>query len=70
MIRPPFANYPYLTLQRLVMEGFEEIERNAAAEWDAGNWGSHGNVPMNLFDFQTLMAAMYYLQTTKDDTPS
>lgn len=66
-IKPPFANYPHAKLERLVREGFEIVERNAASGHGKGNWGEHAGTPLNLFDFQVLVAADYYLRSTRDN---
>lgn len=66
MIKPPFANYSRALLERLVQEGFEEIERNAAASTREVWWDRHHlKPPMAPFDFQVLVAAEYYLRQTK-----
>ena len=61
MITAPFADYHRATLERLVQEGFDKIERQAAAPsaWPA----------MDAKEFQTLVAAWVFLQTTKGQTP-
>jgi hypothetical protein len=74
MIKTPFANYKRAHLERLVHEAFEHIEReanrleNEATQWvenEATQWGTTSGLPMDQFDFQVLMAAKHYLETTK-----
>lgn len=66
MIKAPFANYHRAELERLVREGFEAIERNAAATQGSGPWGNNPeDGPMPAFQFQLLMAADAYLRTTQ-----
>lgn len=57
-IKPPFAAYHRAELERLVQEGFEEIERRAAER--PGHWSL-----ISAGDFQLLVAADYYLRSTR-----
>lgn len=67
MIRTPFANYNRAHLERLVHEGFERIEYQADIMMkSATHWGTPSGLPMDPFDFQVLMAAKHYLETTKE----
>ena len=67
-IEPPFANYNPANLERLVVEGFEEIERNAYdMNENATSWGTPSGHPIDPFDFQVLVAADFYLRMTKND---
>lgn len=64
MIEPPFAAYHRAELERLVREGFEKIEREAAAIY-AANWQTTRPLLMDPFEFLVLMAADAYLRSTK-----
>ncbi len=66
-IEPPFANYNRAKLERLVVEGFEEIERNAYDISLTTSWGTPSGHPIDPFDFQVLVAADFYLRMTKND---
>ena len=70
MLRPPFSNYHRATLERLVQEGFERIERHGAETATSGHWGNASETPaMTPRDFQILVAAEYHLRNTKDAKP-
>lgn len=63
MIRPPFANYPRDELERLVREGFENIERQAYAKTKHGFFEEPYAV-IGHYKFQILVAADFYLRST------
>ncbi len=58
MIEAPFANYHRAELERLVQEGFDRAEMLASLA---------DRFSMPLKEFQTLVAAYVFLQTTKAD---
>lgn len=66
-ITPPFADYELAYLERLVQDGFEQIERNAyEILQNHCTWGSPSYAPMSLFEFQVLMAADKYVKQKKE----
>jgi hypothetical protein len=62
MICPPFAGYHRAKLERLVQEGFERIEREAAKP---STTRFATDLPMPIAEFQVLVAADAYLRSTK-----
>lgn len=67
-IIPPFANYELAYLERLVQQEFEQIEINAVRLLKNHKvWGPINTAPMNLFDFQVLMAADKYVKQMKEE---
>ena len=64
-ICPPFANYPRAKLERLVHEGFEQIEREAHDLAQRSQFFPPERAPISHFDFQVLVAADFFLRTTK-----
>lgn len=64
-IEPPFANYHRAKLERLVVEGFKQIELQAHDMNKATSWGTPSGLPMDSYDFQVLVAADFYLRMTK-----
>lgn len=65
-IIPPFSNYSLAKLERLVQEGFEKIEREAARiSKEPQVWDYPPESPISAFDFQVLVAANIYLNQQK-----
>jgi len=62
-IKPPFANYPRAELERLVQEGFDNIETYSAIWTGSQNWQRNPEDGVySGFDFQLLMAADKFLR--------
>lgn len=66
MIKPPFADYHRAELERLVLEGFEQIEAEAAAacKVDPFSFAGSATATTSQLGFQTLVAANEYLRRT------
>ena len=67
MIDPPYSQYPRAKLERLVQEGFEDLERRIVqrVEWSSMFSPDYGTNPMGDIAFASLMCADYYLRNTK-----
>jgi hypothetical protein len=63
----PFASYHRAELERMVQNGYEQIEARAVSQSKIfRNWGdSKDAASMPALEFQTLCAAEYYLLNTK-----
>lgn len=64
MIEVPFSSHHRADLEQKVREGFDQIEATRIKLQH--DWNYREFTPMSLAEFQVLVAADFYLRTTKD----